>query len=359
MANNTLGRKVLITIPDPDTSGGVSMLFRALNMDQIQNCRYFNIQYGKKMKYCQPIGTAIMYFLFFIKCFSYKVIHLNPSLNISSYYRDMFLIIIARMMNCKIIVYWHGWQDSYEEKIKVSRIHRNMFAKTYGKVNLSIVLGTVFKVKLSELGYKGKILIETNTFDDTYLKMDNSDKGQKIKYPVQLLFISRIVKQKGIYTAIDTHHLLTEEGYSAVLKIAGEGEELKPAMKYVADNNFKNIIFTGYLSGMAKHALLKESHILLFPSLTEGMPLTILEAMAYGLPVITRPVGGIPDIIKDGENGYLTESTNPADYAALIELLLKNDKKYEEISKNNLLKASSTFLPESLRARLIEIYTFV
>ena len=359
MTDFTLYRKVLITVPDPDTSGGVSMLFRVLRMDQVPKCRYFNIQYGKKMKLCQPIGTAIMYFLFFIKCFSYKVIHLNPSLNISSYYREMLLIIIARLMRCKIIVYWHGWQDSYEETIKASGIRMNMFAQTYGKVDLSIVLGTVFKAKLSELGYKGKILIETNTFDDTFLKLDNSDEVHKIKYPVQLLFISRIIKQKGIYTAINAHHLLTEKGYNVVLKIAGEGEELNPAMKYVADNNFKNIVFTGFLAGMAKHALLKKSHILLFPSLTEGMPLTILEAMAYGLPVITRPVGGIPDIIKDGENGYLIESTDPEDYAARVQMLMENERKYEEISKNNILSASSTFLPDSLRARLIKYYTLV
>jgi len=268
----------------------------------------------------------------------------------------MFLIIIAKLLKCKLIVYWHGWQNSYEDKIKKSKIRRNLFLRTYGKVNLSVVLGSVFKQKLLDLGYKAKVIIGTNSFDDTYLKTDNIKTSRILTYPIQLLFLSRIKKQKGIYITIDTHQLLLKKGHSIDLTIAGDGNELKPAMKYVDENNFKNIKFTGFLSGIEKHQLLKKSHILLFPSFTEGLPLTIIEAMAYGLPVITRPVGGIPDIIQNGEHGYLTESMQPEDYAALIEIIIKNNKKYEEISKNNISKVKSEFLPESLRNRLIETY---
>lgn len=349
-------RRTLITIPDTKASGGVSALFQALKMDQEANCDYFNIQYGKRIKYSRILGLIIMYLLFFIKCFRYKVIHLNPSLIRKSFYREMLLIFIAKLMNCKVIVYWHGWQNSFEEKIVNSKIHKMLFLNTYGKVDLCLVLGTVFKEKLLKLGYKNKILIETNCFDDTYLKNDNLNKSRKSRNRIRLLFLSRIEKQKGIYIAIETLSHLTKKGYNLELVIAGTGNEVEPAMKYMNDENLKNIIFVGNVSGIEKHKLLKNSDILLLPSFSEGLPLTILEGMAYGLPIVSRPVGGIKDIIIDGENGYLIESFRAEDYVEIIERLINDNKKYEEISQNNILKADLMFLPEKLKERLTTIY---
>lgn len=354
--NNKLVRRVLITIPDIRATGGVSAVYQALKMDQETNCDYFNIQFGNKVKYFRIPGLLIMYILFFLKCFKFKVIHLNPSLNKKSYYREMLLILIAKLMNCKVIVYWHGWLNNFEEKIESSKIRKMLFLATYGKVDLCIVLGTVFKEKLLKLGYKNKILIETNCFDDTYLKNDNLDKDRKISIPIHLLFLSRIEKQKGIYITIDAHNLLIKKGYNIELTIAGIGSEFNPAIKYMNDGNFKNITFVGNVSGIEKHRLLKNSQILLFPSFSEGLPLTILEAMAYGLAIVTRPIGGIPDIIKNGENGYLIESLKADDYVEIIEQLINDNEKYKEISKKNILKAKSMFLPEKLKERLITIY---
>jgi len=356
MVDNKLKRKVLIIVPDLKAYGGVSSLYQALKMDQITNCEYFNIQFAKGIKHFRFIGLVVIYFLFFLKCFKYKIIHLNPGLVRKSYYREMLLILIAKLMHCKIIVYWHGWLNSFEEKIKNSKIRSMLFLKTYGRAELCIVLGTVFREKLLRLGYKNRILIETNSFDDTYLKNDILEKNRKQNYPIRLLFLSRIIKQKGIYIAIDTLNLLTEGGYNVELLVAGDGKELKSTMKNVADRNLVNIIFIGNVTGKEKHNLLKRSHIIIFPSFTEGLPMTILEGMAYGLPIIAKSVGGIPDIIKDGENGYLTDSVNPIDYAKIIERLINDYQKYKEISFNNILKANSTFLPENLRNRLISIY---
>jgi glycosyltransferase involved in cell wall biosynthesis len=353
--NKTL--RVLITIPDIKSSGGVTALYKILKMDHEANCEYFNVISGKRIKNFRFIAFIKMYVQFCLKCFRYKIIHLNPSLNRNSYYRDMILIFIAELMRCKVIVHWHGWMDSFEAKIGNSKIRKMLFLTTYGRVDLCIVLGTVFKEKLLKLGYKKKILIETNCFDDSYLKNDNLDKNRKIGNPIRLLFLSRIEKQKGIYIAIDTLSLLTKKGYNCELIVAGTGNEIESTMKYINDNNLENIIFVGYVSGIEKHKLLKDSHFLLLPSFySEGLPLTLLEGMAYGLPIVTRPVGSIKDIIINGENGYLTESMRPDDYVEIIERLINDKEKYKEISQKNILKAHSMFLPEKLKKRLITVY---
>jgi glycosyltransferase involved in cell wall biosynthesis len=356
MEHNELKVRVLITVPSINRTGGVSSLYQVLKLDQEINCDYFNIQIKDRIRYCRFLGFIIMYLIFFLKCTRYDIIHLNPSFNRRSYYRDMLFIFIAKVMKCKVIVYWHGWQDTFEEKLKRSCVRKFLFIRSYGRVDISIVLGTVFKEKLLGLGYNRKVIIETNCFDNTFLINNKNIKNIKIGEPVRLLFLARIEKQKGIYVAIDSFNFLFKKGYNLELLIAGTGSEVKSVLKYLNDEKIKNVKYVGNVTGFEKHELLLSSDILLFPSLSEGLPLTILEGMAYGLAIVSSTVGGIPDVILNGENGYLVESLNPNDYADIVEFLLNDKEKQIEISHNNTLKANSKFLPEMLKSRLVSIY---
>jgi glycosyltransferase involved in cell wall biosynthesis len=125
----------------------------------------------------------------------------------------------------------------------------------------------------------------------------------------------------------------------------------------VVEKQIENIIFHGNLEGHSKHKIFVDSDILLFPTFAEGLPLTVLEAMLYGLPIITRPVGGIPDIVKDGENGYLIESFTAKDYADKIMMLSNDENLYGKISLNNQYKAKHEFTPDVLRSKLDEVYS--
>ncbi len=75
--------------------------------------------------------------------------------------------------------------------------------------------------------------------------------------------------------------------------------------------------FLGHVSGAAKTQAFRAADIYLFTSLAEGMPNSVLEAMAFGLPIVTRPVGGIRDFFEDGRMGYATDSLDSGDYTEL------------------------------------------
>ena len=85
------------------------------------------------------------------------------------------------------------------------------------------------------------------------------------------------------------------------------------------------------------------------------MPLTLLEGMIYGLPIITRPMGGISDLVIQGENGFLLESISFKDFLSQILLLVDNPITYKKISINNLEK-SKMFMPSEVQNRLFSIY---
>ena len=81
------------------------------------------------------------------------------------------------------------------------------------------------------------------------------------------------------------------------------------------------------------------SDIFVLSSLTEGFPLCLAEAMAAGLPIIATNVGGIPDIIKDDENGFLVEPKNPKEIAKKVILVIKDDNLRKKISEKNRIES--------------------
>ena len=182
------------------------------------------------------------------------------------------------------------------------------------------------------------------------IKTNNSD--------FNLLFISRITKNKGWDIAIETMKILNNKGYNnIILTIAGDGDCLEAAKQLAEKNKIQNINFKGHITGEEKNNLLKESDILFFPTCySEGMPLTILEGVMHGKPIITRNVGGIPDHIKNGVNGYLTDSINPEDFANLILRTIGNPETFNQFKTNNLQLARIEFIPDRLINRLLNLY---
>jgi glycosyltransferase involved in cell wall biosynthesis len=126
---------------------------------------------------------------------------------------------------------------------------------------------------------------------------------------VQFLFLGRIDDQKGAFELLDAYRALPiSSRATARIVFAGDGrvEELR---RRAADVGPDVVVHT-WLDHEQRNHLLATSDVLVLPSHQEGVPMAILEAMAYGLPVIATPVGGIPDVIRHGREGLLVEVGN-------------------------------------------------
>ena len=131
------------------------------------------------------------------------------------------------------------------------------------------------------------------------------------------LFLGRLSKEKGVKTLLNAY-----KGLSAkiALTIVGDGPE-RPMLEKMAADQALNVRFTGYLSGMALQEALSNARAVIMPSeCYENAPLSLLEAFAYAKPVIGARIGGIPEMVDEGVNGYLFEAGN---VAALAETLAK------------------------------------
>lgn len=150
-----------------------------------------------------------------------------------------------------------------------------------------------------------------------------------------ILFIGRLDRIKGISYLIKSMRWIEDTS----LIIAGEGELKKKLMK-LADNFRDRVRFVGLIKGEVKSDYFSMCDAVIVPSITltsgrtEGAPVVILEAFAYGKPVLASNVGGICELVDDGHNGFLFEERNPIAIAKMANYLLNNTEKLKRMSRN-------------------------
>jgi glycosyltransferase involved in cell wall biosynthesis len=138
-------------------------------------------------------------------------------------------------------------------------------------------------------------------------------------------FIGRIVPAKGLEYLLNALPYLKEEFKSIKLLIIGEGSLVEKLKEKAKKNNiFDNILFTGVRRDIPE--ILASIDIFVMPSTAEGLPNSLLEAMAMGKPVVATEVGGIPELIKNGRSGLLVPPKNPEALATAIRDLISNDQ---------------------------------
>ncbi len=303
------------------------------------------------------------YYKFFyqVVMHGYEVVVVNPSLDMGrSFHRDLVFIVISRILKRKTIVFFRGWLEPSEYEIKKSKWKLFLFKISYAKADKYVVLGKIFKNKLIGLGVpdKTEFFIETTVADSSYLnELSLSRKHTTYKNEIRFLFLARIEKEKGIYIAIDAYKnfLKKHPERKACLIIAGEGPDLQAVIKYVEESNLSGIKFLGHVSREEKKKVLLESHVMLFPSFTEGLPNSILEGMLYGMPIIARATGGIPEVIDENTNGFVSESYEPSVFSEFLSIIASDSTLYQKISENNHKIALEKFTSEKVSGRMLKI----
>ena len=267
---------------------------------------------------------------------NWDCIHINPSFVWRSLFRDITLIrVITILRSNKLLVFIHGWDDMVANKIKKSYSYRKIVSSTLNKCAVILVLASTFKDELTSIGVdSSKIFITSTMFDGKYLKQVKFVKNDEYKV---ILFLSRFVKEKGIYELLGAFKLLRSKSPKYRLLLAGDGPEMPGMKKYVEENELHNSVeFCGYVRDLKKAKILKSADIFVFPTYYgEGCPVSLLEAMAAGLPIVTASAGGIRDIFVNRVNGILLEEVSANSIKSAIELLFSDASKLAEIKAHN------------------------
>jgi glycosyltransferase involved in cell wall biosynthesis len=355
--------KVLLHTPDLKTQGGVTAFCATIKNSFKSEVDYFIA--GPRDETEHRIYTPLRMLSDYVRYFwimvsrHYDVIQVNPSFRIGALSRDAGFVLIAKAFHKKVIVFIHGWDKEFERKLRAKCLW--LFRCTYFHADAFAVLARDFKGRLESMGYMGPIYVGRTAVDNTLLlslRDDNSSRPHSHK-PFNVLFLSRIIKEKGIMEALKGFGILRSKNPDVTMTVAGDGEGMEEAKKLIEERKIPDVRFVGYVSGEEKAKELSRAHCYLFPSYEEGMPISVLEAMAFGLPVITRPVGALADFFENGAMGYMTESKAPEVFAGLMQKLLDDPVACEQMGQYNRKYAKEHFSASSVAAQIESIYSDV
>lgn len=332
--------KILSVVPSFAILGGVANHYQGLAPYWKEKISY--IEYGKRKSIPAFLTLIPDYFLFLFQLISLRpdVVIINPSLRYYQITRDGIYLLTAKLFGKKVVTFIHGWDQNVYNQIKR---HPSLFCWVYGKSQFIYTLYSGFRDDLKELPLKCPILLTTTKVSDSLVKgFDITKRDGKIH---QLLFLARVEKSKGIDISIKTFEILKKKFPELRLSVCGKGSALNDAIEYVSSKHIQDVSFEGFVQGDDRIDYLDKSQIFIMPTTHgEGMATSVLEAMAMGQIVISRPVGGVIDFFKNGEMGYLLESLDPQDYASIIEKLIDNPHLAKHIAENNFEYAKRHFL---------------
>lgn len=253
---------------------------------------------------------------------------------------------MAGLLMCRLsVVYGHGTDvDLLKESRGVERM-LNLFSLNYNDIVLAT--NNDFKNKM-QLFSKKEVLILRNIVHIPELNFSRIDAKKNLHLQgdkFQILFVGRLIEIKGIKDLLEA--MLKMSG--SVLNIFGAGELEDYIRNFIKENKMDNAInIYGKVSNERIAEFMKACDVLVLPSHREGLSMTILEAMALGLPVIATSVGGSLDVIKNGENGLLVDEKKPLKLREAIIKLRDNKLLRENIGKKGRETAEIMFGAKSV-----------
>ncbi|MFM8858257.1 MAG: glycosyltransferase family 4 protein [Actinomycetota bacterium] len=283
-----------------------------------------------------------------------KIVHINASLDHKSFPRDATYLAVAKALRRRVLFQVHGGE-----------MPTALYPKSAARTRLvSYVLRSADSVILlaqSELaaysafvpGARLRIIANAISADPAGKETEKPNTG-----PLRLTYVGRLVDTKGIADCLAAAKLLSDAGHDFILTIAGAGpqeHQLKQQACRLIETD--KVRFLGSVHGEAKASLWRESHIFVFPtSHLEGLPYSLLEAMAAGAVPITTRMGAQPDVIEDGVHGLFVPPADPEALYDAIVSLADNRELLSSMSRRSQQRIRDQYTVDRLATEFGEVY---
>ncbi|MCM1123762.1 MAG: glycosyltransferase family 4 protein [Eubacterium sp.] len=331
--------KICMIVPDPRVKGGIASVvngYRGSVLEQKHKINYVE-------SYCdgskgQKFFKAISGYVCFIKqlfCNKPDIVHIHSSFG-PSFYRKMPFIYLSKWAGVPVVNHIHGAEfDSFYQKASEGK--RKLVRRVYGECSRLIVLSKEWKELISGIVPADKIDVIENY---CMIPQEPYDTG---RHQSQILFLGELGERKGCYDIPYILEQVRESCPSVHLVMAGDGQ-MEQVKKAFAEKNLLHCVeFTGWVRGKKKRKLFQESAVFLFPTYYEGMPMAVLEAMGYGMGIVTTKVGGIPKLIHHQETGYLERPGQLVEMAKDIVCLIQDEEHCRQMGRQARMWAEQKY----------------
>jgi len=297
-------------------SGQVEILLEKFNNKSV-NTTLFNTKSSNIKRFFMPIK------LYFISK-DFDIFHVHGCSGLG-FFPILIGVIIGKISNKKIIITYHGgglenFINSYPKLIKYFLTQANTLTVP------SIYLFDILKKNSINAVHLPNVIREDNVFFK-----------EREKIHPKLIVTRSLEKVYNISLVIKAFEKIKKKFNEITLLIVGDGPLKSDLQKYIADNEIKDVVFTGRVKNSEIGTMLNKADIYINPTTADNMPLSLFEAFACGLPVISTNVGGLPNFITNNENGFLINSNDVNSLIDKIEYILLNQENIRIIISNAYL----------------------
>lgn len=340
--------KVLVIATSRKTRGGITSVVKAYENSPLWDkfhCKW--IETHRDGGAFTKLSYLLKGFLQFLLCVPfYDIIHIHTS-EPPSALRKVLFMAVSKMLGKKVIVHFHSFSVDTTIKSKYQNVYRYLF----GKADVVLVLSKYWQDELCRtFGFK------ENKVEVLYNPCTTEVSSKVYPKRKQILYAGTVNARKGYADMIKAFAQIADRYPEWSIVFAGNGEIEEGKALASQLGIAKQTVFLGWVRGEEKDKAFKEASIFCLPSYAEGFPMGVLDAWAYGLPVITTPVGGIPDIAIDGKNCLLF---NPGDVDILakqMDKMMSSEELRKFVASESNELANGIFSVEKVTERLENIY---
>lgn len=311
--NKEISSQVLFLGVSMKTKGGMTAVLVSYDK-YIENMRFIPTwKLGNKLVKSWFALQALVRTWFLLKFDKrIKIVHIHGAAN-ASFDRCKLFICLAKKCGKKVILHEHAadFVEYYQ-----SADDKQGITDTLKLCDAVIVLSQSWKEYFASIGMDEELIHVLNNIvsPPTLLPEKHIEDGK-----LHLMFLGEISKRKGGFDLLKAV-ADNKEYFKDKIVLRMGGNEVDGDIKaYIREHGLSDFVsYEGWIAGQKKIDCLNWEDVYILPSYNEGLPIAILEAMAYSHPVISTPVGGIPEVVKNNVNGILVE---PGDTKAIVDAI--------------------------------------
>lgn len=270
-----------------------------------------------------------------------------------AFLRDSLFVCIMKLFGRKIVFHLHGKGISKQINNQIKMLIYKFVFKNQDIITLSELLDYDLKDV-----FKGRIFHVPNGIS----KVDYNDNDKPINKVPKILYLSNLIKSKGILDFLDSLEILAHKNIDFNVSIVGEEADLtKQELNLLIDkkNISKSVMYLGPKYEKEKNTFFLQSDIFVFPTKNDIFGLVNIEAMKFGLPVVSTNEGAIPEIIDDGVTGFIVDKNSPEQIADKIEFLINNPKKRIEMGKAGRKKFLNNYTIDIFEKNMTNVFSSI
>lgn len=343
--------KVLVVATSRKTRGGITSVIKAHETgEQWKKYHCHWVQTHRD----GPAWRKMLYFVsgmidFLIRLPFYDIVYIHTA-DYGTEKRKRIFAKITKMFGKKLIVHLHSSGPEYS----IGGQYRKLYEYSFTNADKVVLLSNTWREEA-----KKAFCLPSGKFEVLYNPCPKVLPSASDEREPYILFAGTLTHRKGYDDLLRAFALIAKKYPNWRLKLAGNGE-VEKGQRLAAELGIEHQVdFLGWINGAEKDRAFRKASIYCLPSYSEGFPMGVLDAWAYHLPVVTTPVGGIPDVGIDGENMMLFQPGNIEQLTNRLDGLMSDCNLYAKMTEASADFACNKFSVEYISRTLSDLYSAI